>query len=681
MGEIAEKDEIRQITFNRTLDGAQKELEKLSRQYLRLLDKAEEAARGEGQIAAALEKTDAAREQLQAGIRELLPPAQALRQALAGLKEALVTAFAPVYQAALPALTALVRGLSGAVSAVGRFLTALLGVKRAKTGVKTLEKEAKALSGTGKAAKEAAGSLAAFDEINTLAVTDKPGSGGAGGGAGDEGAGAWEEVWEETAPIDWGLAFSRFLDEILNSGLPRLQKGLEQCAAWLNRFSAKLYGMFTFPQIREKVERIGAGLAESFDRLTAAIDWRALGAAIGAGLDLALVLAARALYGYDWQALGRGLAEGLSSLIRQADWIELGRLLWSGFKLALELLAGFLLGLDMTELAQAAGRVALGFFQALQETVAGIDWQQIGRQIRTFLVQLDWPGVARAMAEALGEAFGAAAAVLWGLLEESWQKIADWWRERACADGRFTIEGLLEGVLEGMSGIVQWLDEHVVRPFLEGFCALFGIHSPSAVMAELGSLLMAGLLGGILNGCGPVLDAVRTLFSGITAFVAGVFTGDWSRAWQGVANIFRGIWNGILSVLEGAVNLVISGVNWMIGQLNRLQINVPSWLGGGTLGFHIPPVSGVSIPRLAQGAVIPPNREFMALLGDNKRETEIVSPLSTMKQAFLEALRESGGAGGDIHITLELDGRTVARNTVRHVNDMTRAAGRPVLVL
>lgn len=676
MGEIAEKDEIRQITFNRTLDETQKGLEKLSRQYFRLLDKVEKT----GRVEAPLEKTEAAREQLQTGIGELLPSAQALRRALAGLKEALTTAFTPVYQAALPALTALVRGLSGAVSAVGRFLTALLGTRQAKTGTKALEKEAKALSGTGRAAKEAAGSLAAFDEINTLAVTDKPGSGGA-GGAGAEGAGAWEEVWEETAPIDWGLAFSRFLDEILGSGLPRLQKGLEKCAAWLNRFSAKLYGMFTFPQIREKVERLGAGLAESFDRLTAAIDWRALGAALGAGLDLALVLAARALYGYDWPALGRSLAEGLSSLVRQTDWTELGRLLWSGFKLALELLAGFLLGLDMTELAQAAGRVALGFFQALQETIAGIDWPQIGRQIRTFLVQLDWPGVARAMATALGEAFGAAAAVLWGLLEESWQKIADWWRERACADGRSTIEGLLEGVLEGMSGVVQWLDEHVVRPFLEGFCALFGIHSPSTVMAALGGLLMAGLLGGILNGCGPVLDAVRTLFGGITAFVAGVFTGDWSRAWQGVANIFRGIWNGILSVLEGAVNLVISGVNWMIGQLNRLQINVPSWLGGGTLGFHIPPISGVSIPRLAQGAVIPPNREFMALLGDNKRETEIVSPLSTMKQAFLEALRESGGAGGDIHITLELDGKTVARNTVRHVNDMTRAAGRSVLVL
>jgi hypothetical protein len=53
----------------------------------------------------------------------------------------------------------------------------------------------------------------------------------------------------------------------------------------------------------------------------------------------------------------------------------------------------------------------------------------------------------------------------------------------------------------------------------------------------------------------------------------------------------------------------------------------------------------VSIPRLAQGTVVPPNKEFMAVLGDNTKEHEIVSPISTMKQAFMEAMVEMGGAG------------------------------------
>lgn len=49
---------------------------------------------------------------------------------------------------------------------------------------------------------------------------------------------------------------------------------------------------------------------------------------------------------------------------------------------------------------------------------------------------------------------------------------------------------------------------------------------------------------------------------------------------------------------------------------------------------------------------------------------------------FGKGLRDSGGfGGGDIHITVELDGKVVARNTVKHINQMTMAAGKPVLMI
>lgn len=181
-------------------------------------------------------------------------------------------------------------------------------------------------------------------------------------------------------------------------------------------------------------------------------------------------------------------------------------------------------------------------------------------------------------------------------------------------------------------------------------------------------------------------ENVKQIFGGVIDFVAGVFTGDWERAWDGIKGIFTGIWNGIVGSLEGAVNLIIKGINWMIGQLNKVSFDIPDWVpvvGGKTFGFNIPKIQEIQIPRLATGGVIPPNREFMAVLGDNKTETEVVSPLSTMKQAMLEALREAGGTGGDgtITVVVNLDGREVARNTVKHVNDMTRQAGKPVLLL
>ena len=155
-------------------------------------------------------------------------------------------------------------------------------------------------------------------------------------------------------------------------------------------------------------------------------------------------------------------------------------------------------------------------------------------------------------------------------------------------------------------------------------------------------------------------NTAKQILSGFITFISGVFTGDWNRAWEGVKEIFRGIWNRIVAILEGAINLIIGGINWMIRQLNKIQIKAPGWLGGGTIGFNIPAISTVSIPRLAQGAVIPPNREFLAVLGDQKNGTNVEAPLETIKQAVAEVLSQNG-FGGEITIKFTGDLATLAR--------------------
>ena len=155
-------------------------------------------------------------------------------------------------------------------------------------------------------------------------------------------------------------------------------------------------------------------------------------------------------------------------------------------------------------------------------------------------------------------------------------------------------------------------------------------------------------------------NSVKQILGGIITFISGVFTGDWDKAWEGVKQIFKGIWNGIVSILEGAVNLIIGGINWMIRQLNKIQIKAPDWLGGGTIGFNIPAISAVSIRRLAQGAVIPPNREFLAVLGDQKNGTNVEAPLETIKQALAEVLSQNG-SGEEITIKFTGDLATLAR--------------------
>ena len=93
------------------------------------------------------------------------------------------------------------------------------------------------------------------------------------------------------------------------------------------------------------------------------------------------------------------------------------------------------------------------------------------------------------------------------------------------------------------------------------------------------------------------------------------------------------------------------------------------------------PISTPSIPKLATGTVVPANYgEFMAILGDNKRDTEVVSPLSTMKQAMKEAMKEMGGNNnGNITIQCILDGRVIYEDMVKQNNKNTRLTGKNAL--
>lgn len=117
--------------------------------------------------------------------------------------------------------------------------------------------------------------------------------------------------------------------------------------------------------------------------------------------------------------------------------------------------------------------------------------------------------------------------------------------------------------------------------------------------------------------------------------------------------------------------------------LNGISFDVPDWVplaGGQHFGFN---VSSMKLPRLATGTVVPRQAgEFAAILGDNNREAEVVSPLSTIKQALLEALKEAGaGLGGDIQLMINLDGKVVYENVVKRNRLARKQTGKnPLLV-
>lgn len=212
-----------------------------------------------------------------------------------------------------------------------------------------------------------------------------------------------------------------------------------------------------------------------------------------------------------------------------------------------------------------------------------------------------------------------------------------------------------------------------------GFFFLTGSVIPLVVVG------IAGVVVAILALTGNLTEFARNLkyniLGGIIQFIKGVFTGNWKSAWEGVKKVFSGIWNNIVIIAESAINAIIKGLNWLISKINTIKFTVPSWVpgvGGKSIGGHISSLSEVRLPRLATGAVIPPNKEFLAVLGDQKSGTNIEAPLATMVNAFKQAMSESGG--GTTTVIIQLDGKEIARSTVKNINNMTRAAGKPVLL-
>jgi hypothetical protein len=169
--------------------------------------------------------------------------------------------------------------------------------------------------------------------------------------------------------------------------------------------------------------------------------------------------------------------------------------------------------------------------------------------------------------------------------------------------------------------------------------------------------------------------------------VSKFFTADY---WKALGRrIIDGLLSGLKAAWEAVKTWVANAVSWFGKKFVEAQNSIAKLNSGRSGGFgtrsggfgspsRAPSISRVSAPALARGAVIPPNKEFLAVLGDQKSGTNIETPLATMVEAFKQAMAESGG--GATTVVIQLDGKEIARSTVKNINNMTRAAGKPVLL-
>lgn len=138
------------------------------------------------------------------------------------------------------------------------------------------------------------------------------------------------------------------------------------------------------------------------------------------------------------------------------------------------------------------------------------------------------------------------------------------------------------------------------------------------------------------------------------------------NAFTGLVNLIKRPVNGIIGFINGMIRGVVNGINAILRAFNSLKVNIPSWVpgyGGRSLGFNFRMLTAPQIPYLAKGAVIPPNAPFMAMLGDQKRGTNIEAPLSTIEEALENVLAKrgvsGGNNGGNYRFTAQINRRTL----------------------
>lgn len=127
----------------------------------------------------------------------------------------------------------------------------------------------------------------------------------------------------------------------------------------------------------------------------------------------------------------------------------------------------------------------------------------------------------------------------------------------------------------------------------------------------------------------------------------------WESTWGGITEFAKGQINLIIDFINGMIAAIASGINAVIGGMNSIHVTVPEWVpgfGGQSWGVSLPLVSAPSIPRLATGAVIPPNAAFAAILGDQRSGVNVEAPADLIRQIIREEL--GGAAEGDTNVTV-----------------------------
>ena len=530
---------------------------------------------------------------------------------LAKLKGALLTAFQPIYETIMPALIALMRIATAVIQAIGQVFSLLGGKTAAENAknAKALYEEANAIEDVGSAAKKASRSIAGFDEINTVGDSNSTGA---------------SISTETTAPDFADFSTDEYkakIDELtvyLSGALLALGAILAFSGAniplGIGLMAVGAIGLAT--EIAANWDCMSESLKTAITKVLLVLGGAALtigailtfsGADVPLGIGL-MVIGASGLGGaaaLNWNAITGALKGPIGGVVAIAS--------------AALLALGTVLTFSGANLPLGIGLMALG--AAGLATTATLNWDTI--------------------TETINGPIGGAVAVVSGAL--------------LVLGAILTFSGAamplgIGLMVAGAAGLATTaaLNWDTISEALQGPIGTIVALASSSLLV-LGIILLftgAGIplgLGLILAGAAGLATTVAFNWNSIVESIKGV----WQKIqefWNShIAKYFTAKWWGDLAkgAINGFLKWIFNGLNSLIDKLNSFGFTLPDVLGGGKIGFNI---KKLTVPQLAQGAVLPANKPFLAMVGDQHHGTNIEAPLSTIQEAVALVMQDQTSA-------------------------------------
>ena len=479
-----------------------------------------------------------------------------LMSSLTQLKNAFAAAFAPILNVIAPILNTLIQKIISVVNTFGQLTSALTGkttyIKAKKVQqdyAKSLNSNANSAKNAKKANEELKRTILSFDQINKM---DDNSSSDSNSGIADTGglspsdmfetesipskikgiADMIKQAWKNADFTEIGAMVGNKLNAALNS-IPwdkiknTCNKIAKSVATFLNGFLETVdwklvgntiaqgintaFGMAnTFAEnfhwdslgkaigngingalggldwnlIQETVRNIATGITDTLNSFIQTTDWALVGQSFGNRINTILDFFHTAINNFDWTGAGTALADSVNNAVNTIDFVNLGQTISDGIK---------------------------GVFDFGIAAIEGIDWWTIGEKVRDGLAAIDWNGIADGFFELIGAAFGGLSAFFGGLLSDAVSGAQKYFQKKIEECGGNVVKGIFKGIKDAVVGIAEWIKDHIFTPFMKGFTAAFGIHSPSTVMAEQGGYIIDGLLKGVKDNISKFLNYIKEI--------------------------------------------------------------------------------------------------------------------------------------------------------------------------